>query len=183
MFNQHRIRTTLWGAAAIALLASATSIAQGFAERDSREIGSYVLTDAGLAKYQQAIKNLGPLARGMADDCGNDDDSVGAKSLDEMVARVEAVPGVKAAITSAGLTTRDYLVFTLSLFQNGMAAWALSQPGGKLPAGTSMANVNFYKAHQTAINKLGDATKAGHCDSGDNEDDSQASEDDSREQE
>lgn len=166
---------------AVVLFVSGTSLASDFPDRDAKEIGSYVLTEAGLAKYQQAIKNLGPLARGMADDCGSDDDSVEANSLDQMVARVEAVPGVKAAITTAGLTTREYLVFTLSLFQNGMAAWALAQPGGKLPAGTSMANVNFYRAHQAVINKLGDATKAGDCNSGDSEDDSRESEDDSQE--
>jgi hypothetical protein len=145
---------------AVALLVSATSFAVDSAARDTQEIASYVLTESGLAKYTQAVKNLGALARTMPADC---DDSEDAKSLDDMAARLNAVPGMQAAIKSAGLTTREYLVFTMSIFHNGMAAWALTQPGSKLPAGTSMANVNFYRAHEAAIKKLGELTKSAGC--------------------
>jgi hypothetical protein len=156
---------------AIALLVSATAIAWDLTDRDTQEIARYVLTDAALAKYTQATKNLGVHAKQMPGDCDDGDD---AKSIDEMVTRFNAVPGAKAAVQSAGLTTREYLVFTMSLFQNGMAAWALTQPGGKLPAGTSMANVNFYRAHEAAIKKLGEATKPSGCGDGErSEDDSQ----------
>jgi hypothetical protein len=181
MFDHHRFRGTLLGAIGAALLASAPSVAQSVADSDAREVASYVLTEAGLAKYTQAVKNLAPLAKRLSDACKADDDSDNVRSLDDMVARFDAVPGVSAAIRSASLTTREYFVFTLSVFKNGMAAWALDQPGGKLPPGTSMANVNFYRAHQAAIKRLGNATKAGDCDSGGNEDDSQESEDDSQE--
>jgi len=164
MGNQHRIRTTLWMCAATALLLSAASRAD-LADRDTKEIGAYVLTEAGLAKYTKAVKNLGPLTKQMANNCGEDDDSDEAKSLDETAARVDKLPGVHAAITSAGMTTREYLVFTFSLFQNGVAAWALGQ-GGKLPPGTSMANVKFYQAHEAAIKSLGVQAS---CDSGEDE--------------
>jgi hypothetical protein len=167
MGNQHRIRTTLWICAATALLVSAASRAD-LANRDAKEIGAYVLTEAGLAKYTQAVKNLGPLTKQMANNCGEDDDSDEAKSLDETAARVDKIPGVHAAITSAGMTTREYLVFTFSLFQNGMAAWALGQ-GGNPPPGTSMANVKFYKAHEAAIKSLGVGAKSADCDNGEDE--------------
>ena len=31
------------------------------------------------------------------------------------------------------MTAHEYVVFSFSLLQNGLAAWAVSQPGGKLP--------------------------------------------------
>ncbi len=172
MFSRHWNRTALLVAGAAALLASAVAVAENLADRDRKEISSYALTEAGLAKYTQALKNLGPLARQMADDCGKGDDNDSASdtphSLDAMVARVDAIPGVRAAIMAAGITTREYLVFTFSLFQNGMTAWALDQPGGKLPPGVSMANVNFYRTHEAAIKSLGDETKSA-CDDGEDD--------------
>jgi len=172
MSHQYRRWTAVCVAIAAVLFTSAACLAQGFADRDAREIGSFVLTDAGLAKYTQAVKNLGAHAKRMRDACG-DDDSESARSLDQMAARLDAIPEVKTAIRSAGLTTREYLVLTLSLFQNGMAAWALTQPGGKLPPGTSMANVNFYRAHEAAIKRLGEQTKDSNCDADASEGDSE----------
>jgi len=169
MGNQHRIRSALWVSAATTLLASAVSLAQNVADRDAKEIGAYVLTEGVLAKYTQAVKNLGPLSKQLAGNCAEDDDDSDAKSLDETATRVNAIPGIRQAITAAGLTTREYLVFTFSLFQNGMAAWALDQPGGKLPPNTSMANVKFYRAHEADIKKLGVAAKS-DCDGGEGED-------------
>lgn len=100
-----------------------------------------MLTEAGFAKYSQAIRNLDAIANKSMSAVGCNDDS--ATSLDAAVARIDSLPGTKTAIKSAGMTTREYLLFTWSVFQNGVAAWTLSQPGAKLPPGTSMANVNF----------------------------------------
>ena len=91
----------------------------------------------------------------------------GANSLDEMVAQFDSVPEFRTAIRSAGMTTREFVVFTWSLFQNGMAAWVLSQPGGKLPEGASMANVDFYRAHEAAFQALEKETKRSDCDDAD----------------
>jgi hypothetical protein len=62
------------------------------------------------------------------------------------------------------MTTREYTVFSWSVAQNGMAAWALSQPGAKPTPGISMANVNFYRKHEAAIKKLGEEMKPADCD-------------------
>ena len=120
-----------------------------------------MLTEAALAKYTRATTNLGDLSKGVS---GNCDDEEGARSLDEIVARANAIPGVQAAIQSAGMTTREYIVFSLSLFQNGMGAWAISQPGGTLPPGTSKANVDFYRSHEQALQKLGNQGGSDACD-------------------
>jgi rare lipoprotein A (peptidoglycan hydrolase) len=161
-----RILLSLFVAALVALFAATASQAQSLGDRDTQEIASYVLNEAVFAKYSQATRNLGQLAKRLPGDC---DDTESSQSLDALAARFDAITGVKAAIKSAGMTTREYVVFSLSLFQNGMASWGLEQPGGKLPPGTSMANVNFYRAHEAAIKKLGEATKAADCDDGEDE--------------
>jgi len=149
---------------AVGLLLASLSIAQSLPDRDTQEVSSYVLSEAALAKYTRAVANLQPLMKSMAQGC---DDDQTAASLNAMAVRMDAVAGVKAAIQSAGMTTREYLVFSLSVFQNGLAAWALSQPGGKLPAGVQMSNVNFYRAHEAAFKQLGEQSKAADCDAGD----------------
>lgn len=135
--------------------------AQNLSDRDANEIAGYVLTEAALAKYTQAVHKLQPLKRELQKDCDRDE---GPKSLNDMAARLNGLPGVKPALTAAGMTSREYLVFSLSVFQNGMASWALDQPGGKLPPDVKMANVKFYRAHEADLNKLGEITKQADCD-------------------
>ena len=48
--------------------------------------------------------------------------------------------------------------------ESALAAWALDQPGGKLPAGVSMDNVTFYRKHAATLDQLGAQTKAAECD-------------------
>src|SRR5688572_21423839 len=137
-------------AAAIGLAVPGFAVAN---ENDKREISSYVLSEAGLAKFTQATQKLSGVAGACAE---QDDDDSDSQSLDQMVAKLNAVPGAQAAIQSAGLTTREYVVFMWSMLQNGMAVWAASQPGGKLPPGTSQANVDFYKKHEAELKAIGE---------------------------
>ena len=164
MLRVHRVNTVLLGILAVAILGPGVATAQGAADRDAREVSSYVLTEAGLAKYRNATASLGELSKQVAHNCADDDDGDdGSASLDETVARINAIPGAQAAIQSAGMTTREYVVFTWSLFQNGMAAWAVSQPGGKLPPGVSKANVDFYRAHEASLRDLGSQAASESC--------------------
>jgi hypothetical protein len=164
MFGTEGLKGTLLAACTTALLAPALAIAQ---DRDTQVVQSYVLTEAGLAKYTQATKKLAAMEDDIPDGCDDDADS---KSLDDMVAKLDSVPGAKAAIQSAGMTTREYVVFTWSVGHNGLAAWALSQPGGKLPPGTSKANVDFYKKHEAELQQLQDVAGDGDCDDDDDAD-------------
>lgn len=149
MFRHALRRTTLAALLAVASALPAGALAQ---DRDTKEINAYVLTEAALAKYEKAVRNLNAAAPQVAGSC--DDEGEGAQSIDQMVARISAVPKAKAAIQSAGMTIREYIVFGFSAFQTGLASWSLSQPGGKLPPGVSMANVEFYRAHEAAIQKI-----------------------------
>jgi hypothetical protein len=151
MTRFNRIRTVLVAVASAFLVTPLVSVAQGFPDKDAREISAYALTEAGLAKYSRASTNLGALSKQIA---GNCDDDESGNSLDANVAHINGIPGAQAAIQSAGMTTREYLVFSLSLFQSGMAAWALTQPGGTLPPGVSKANVDFYRSHEQALKRL-----------------------------
>ena len=92
MVDRQGCLISLLATIATALLAPATAVAQGSANQDTREISSYVLTDAGLAKYTQATHNLSALAKKPGSDC---DDSEGAQSLDDTVARFNAIPGAR----------------------------------------------------------------------------------------
>ena len=119
-------------------------------DRDTQEINRYVLTEATLAKYANAIEKLRPLASQVVS-C---EESEGVESIGAMVTRIDSNPAAKAAIQSAGLTTREYVVFGLGVFQAGMAGWALDQPGGKLPPGFQKKNVDFYNANKAAIEAI-----------------------------
>ena len=169
------IQGMLLAFAAFTVLAPGKSSSQSGTDADSREVMAYTLTEAGLAKFTQATRKLHALPDHESGDCDEDSD---AKSLDAQVTRFNATPGAQAAIQSAGMTTREYVVFLWSLFQNGLAAWAVDQPGGKLPPGISKANVDFVKQHQTAIQQTGGLDDDCDDDSEDNDDDDDDDDDD-----
>lgn len=146
-------------AAAFAPLAPRAACA---ADADLQEIQRYALTDVGLAKYSQATEKLAALPGRSSAACADDDSE--AQSIDQMAAKLGAVPGAKAAVQSTGMSLREYVVFSMSLFQNGLAAWALDQPGGKLPPGVSKANVDFVKEHDAQLKQLQGLSPDGGCD-------------------
>ncbi len=165
MANIRQFTQTLLAIAAFALMLPVAAHAQ--VDGDTQEINSYVLTDAGLARYAKAAQALGALRKQLSGDCDESDDD-NPKTLDQMVALFNSHSGVKAALQGAGMTTREYIVFSMSIFQTGMASWALSQPGGKLPPGVSMANVNFYRKNEVAMSRL--STDSDDCGEGESED-------------
>jgi hypothetical protein len=112
------------------LLAPVVIEAQNPADQDAKEIADYMLTEPALAKYKQAVHKLQPLIAQLPQDCEREN---GSTSLKDMATRIDAIPGVKSALKAAGMTSREYLVFTWSVFQSGMAVLAVQQPGGKLP--------------------------------------------------
>jgi len=141
---------------ALMLILPALAAAQG---PDAQEVSRYVLTDSGLAKYTLATEKLSALGAAGCETESEDDSDTG--SLAAAVAHIDANPPAKAAIQSAGMTSREYIVFGMSMLQSGLAAWGLDQPGGKLPPGISMANVTFFRTHAAEMERLGELTKSG----------------------
>jgi hypothetical protein len=143
--------------AAAALLLLPAARAESLPEADTREVRSYTLTEAALGKYVEATRKLSviPLK------CDQDDPDIG--SLTEAAARIDAVPGAKAAVQSTGLTSREYVLFAFSLIENAFASYALEQPGGKLPPGVSMSNVEFLRRNSGVIEQLANETEVADC--------------------
>lgn len=160
--------------AALALMACVPSPALA-QDADAQEVMRYSLTEAGLAKYSQATRQLAALPSGAPGACGDDGQDSEAQSITAGAAKLDAVPGAKAAVQSAGMNSREYIVFSLSLMQSGLAAWGLSQPGGKLPPGMSKANVDFVQKHDAALKQLGALSKRSDC-GGDEEEQDEAEE-------
>jgi hypothetical protein len=131
----------------LALAVPALSFAQ---DSDTQELSRYVLTEAALSKYMNAVERLRPVAEQISS-CGDEES---AESISGVAAHIDRSPAARSAIQSAGLTTREYVVFTFAMFQTGLAAWAMEQPGGKLPPGVSKANVDFYQAHRAKIDAM-----------------------------
>lgn len=161
MTNTFKTAGMVTVAFALALLAPMSAEAQNLADRDAKEVADYVLTEAALAKYTKAVQKLHPLKEQLPQVCGDDEHP---KSLNDQASQMDGVPGVKSALKAAGMTAREYLVISFSVFQSGMAAWALDQPGGTLPPGTKPANVAFYRAHKAELETLGELTKQTECD-------------------
>jgi len=159
MAASHRIAGAVLAAATMLLIVPRLAETQ---DAGAQEVLRYTLTDAGLAKYSQATKQLAALPDQERGVC--DDEDTEAQSIDEMAARLDGVPGAKAAIQSAGMTSREYVLFSLSLLQNGLAAWAVSQPGGALPPGVSRANVDFLRKHDAQLKQLEPLRQKGSCD-------------------
>ena len=122
-------------------------------EQDKREVSAYVLTEGGLAKFAQATQNLAAIP-GACVEKGEEDDGSGDESIDQMAARLDSLPGAKAALQSAGMSSREYIVFMFSMMEAGLSSWARSQ-SGKLPPGVSQANVDFYESHEKAMAEIG----------------------------
>lgn len=165
MFKSLGSGRSFWGFATVVLL-SLPGLASA-QDSDAQEIERYVLTEAGLAKFTQATQRLATLPAA-ATNCGDEGDF---SSIAASVAQLDALPGVKATIQGAGMTTREYVVFSLSLVHNAMAAWSANQPGGKLPPGASQANVDFYNEHAAEFAALNESGQDDCDEDGEYEDD------------
>lgn len=137
----------------VAAAVIAFGVAVPAAADDLTEVSGYALTDAGLAKFAKATQNLAALPGACEEE---EDDGSNAQTIDDLVAKLDATPGAKAAVQSAGMNTREFVVFTFAMMQAGMAAWAQSQPNAKLPPGISQANIDFYRKNEAALTALGE---------------------------
>jgi hypothetical protein len=146
MFKKIRLEGALTAAFAVAFCLSGTAAAQ---DRDAQEAASYKLTEVGLANYAKASGKLAELPSA----CDEDEEDSDVESIDGMVAKLNSLPGAQAAIQSAGMTSREYVVFTFAMLQAGIAAWGIDQ-GGKLPAGMSQANIDFYRKHADDLKQI-----------------------------
>jgi hypothetical protein len=135
------------------------------ADADEREIAAYRLSEATLAKFIRASRAMAAITKTMPADTAEDDgDESGPDdpSIAEIAAMYDSIPGVRRAITGAGLATREFVVFTLTMFSAGMAAWLVEQHGwDKLPPEIARENVLFYQRHKAQLDSLTAEMKQG----------------------
>jgi hypothetical protein len=142
---------------AAALLVSPHVLAQALPQADQREVRAYAFTEAALAQYVDATRRLSAIPL----DCDAEEPAV--RSLTEAAEKIDSVPGARAAVKAAGLTSRQYVVFAFALIENAFAAYELEQPGGRLPAGISMSNIEFLREHSAVIERLANDTDVAAC--------------------
>lgn len=151
-------------ALAVMALSLPAAIEAQQSDADLKAISGTTLTMPKYKQYLDATVNLATVAAenpGLAD--GMKDS--GEKSIDEQVRAIESNPQVKAAVTSTGLTTRDYVLTQWALLQTGMA-YAMTKGTGATQddmvkkAGVSKENMDFYAKNEAEINKLAEEAKA-----------------------
>ncbi len=124
-------------------------------DADLAEINRYRLTEDKLNKFVQATRNMAQVAKDNPNLLRNEEGrSMNNASLAQMAAIYDKHPPIKRAITSAGMTSREYVVFTFAMFQAGMASWAAKQPGAKLPPGVSRENIAFIDSHKEQLDRI-----------------------------
>jgi hypothetical protein len=147
----------------MALSLPATAEAQQ-SDADLKAVSATTLT---MPKYKQYLDATVNLAKVVANDPGVAEGMKdgGEKSIDEQVRMLESNAQVKAAVTSTGLSTRDYVLTQWALLQTGMAYALTKQAGASQEdmmkqAGVSKANMDFYVQNEAEINKLAEEAKA-----------------------
>jgi hypothetical protein len=133
--------------------------AAGGGDADLRELSRYTLTMADIRKYAAANAILAKHKKAeQEDEESEDDDDNGNESLDEMAARINKMPEARKAIEAAGLTSRQYAVITMALFQASMAQFAVEQGADPAKvardASVNPANIKFVKENKAELEKL-----------------------------
>jgi hypothetical protein len=147
--------------ASFALVALARPAVAQVADTDLAAISAYTLTMPKYKQYLAATQNLTEAA------AANPDATMEGEggSIDDIVARISAIPPAKAAITSAGLTVRDFVLTQGALLQTGMAYGMMKEY--KIPkdsivktAKVNPANLDFYTTNEAEIKRLAEEAGA-----------------------
>jgi hypothetical protein len=145
-------------ALALPFTLSTALAAQGQGDKDLKAISAYTLTMPKYRQFMNAMVNLGTAAQ--ADPkLGDALEGSGELSIDQLTDRYNTVPGVKAAITKAGMTPRDFALAQGAFLQAGMSYGLMKQlkltPDSVVKAtGVSRANLEFFRANEAEINRL-----------------------------
>lgn len=148
---------------------SATAMTQAQKQDLHDAIHDYRLTDDNVDKViaatqkMRALEKANPkLVDAMQREHGDASD---AKSVDDAAAHLDAIPPVKAILSSEGLSARDYVLTTFTLMEAG-AAYQI-QKAGKLPPNSELAkdvtpeNLAYIGGHQAQLRALEKASASG----------------------
>jgi hypothetical protein len=142
----------------IAALVVSTASAQNKGDKDLKAISGYTLS---MPKYKQmttAMLNLGKAAQKDPGISGALESS-GEATLDQMIARLNAVPQARKAIADAGLSTREFALIMMSSLQAGMSYGLMKQlhltpDSVAKTTGVSKANLEFFRANEAELEQM-----------------------------
>lgn len=154
------VHRTFAGVLVTAALSFPVHRAAAQSDHDMQTLANYHLTESGLRKYYAANGNLMKAVMKdtlLADAFGSA--MRDGQDIPAMAAEYDRVPAFKRALASAGITSRDYVTFTLSYMQASMTYGLMTQGPEKLrikevPKGTPKENVDFVRTHQALIQQL-----------------------------
>jgi hypothetical protein len=170
MLRSHRL-LALAGVLILPLISPAPSVAQtssGFSAADHAAIASHRLTMDNISKAAVAAGKLRELEKDpefkkilMSKE--------EAKSIQDVIAKMDATPQIRSAVESSGLTSREFMLTVLGLASTRSAAKLTAMGGDAAKAAaslpTSPQNLQFYAAHEADIEKLAGAFAAQEDDS------------------
>jgi hypothetical protein len=152
------LRTAIVTLMLSAPFAVSTANAQAKDDKDTKVVSAYTLTMPKYKKLMQAMLNIGKAVQ-KDSALGSAIEDSGNKSLDQMTAAYNAKPQIRNAIAAAGITSREFAVGLMSLFQTGMSYGLMKQY--KMTAdsvhkatGVSIANLEFYRANEAEIDRM-----------------------------
>ena len=125
------------------------------------KIDKYIAVQHNLAAK---MKSMSPAERQALEN--RDDASDANASLDDMVAKIDKEPVLVDAIKSAGLSTREWVVITMSMMQTAMAAGvAKMRPNDNQDSliremKANPDNVKWYNQHEAEITQKTRAVEA-----------------------
>ena len=128
---------------------------------DQEEIKNFRLNMARLEQYTAASKALAAYAKENPSVQESSQNGQDAKTISDVVKRVEKYPGAVAAIQTAGLSPREFAVMGLTLFTVGMMV-ALKKQGNikAIPATVLPENVAFFEQNYDKIESVVKAMQA-----------------------
>ena len=145
----------------IAPIALAHPAVAQVADNDLAALSAYTLTMPTYKQYLAAAQNLAAAAA--ANPGATMEDTGG--TIDDMVANISAIPPAKSAITSSGLTVRDFVLTQGALLQTGMAygmmkEFKISKDSVVRTAKVNPANLDFYANNEAELKRLAEEAGA-----------------------
>ncbi len=122
-------------------------------EADIAVLNAYRLTDATLSRFRAA-------ARGFPFGCGLFSDSLFRRgrigpTLDDLAGILERDTSMRRALANAGITSREFMLFTVAMLDAAVGAWVVEQRGWDSSwDDVARENVLFYQRHKPHLDSL-----------------------------
>ena len=151
-------------ALALPCMLTSTVAAQKAGDKDLKEISAYTWTMPKFKQLMAAMANLGKAAQADSK-MGETLEGSGNLTIDQAAARYGSVPPVKRALADAGMSPREFAVAQGAWLQSAMSygvmkQYKLSADSVSKATGVSKANLEFFRANEAEIDRMGKEMQA-----------------------